>query len=292
MHKFLITTTLLLLLFSCGQESSASYDNYASKEAMPTPDQYEELATSLDKDEMATEMKEESMPSTSNNADGEVKSNRKIIYTANARMRVDSLEKSVAYISRLVNQSGGFVSSQRMEDNTYSKSATLVLRLPVKHFTGQVDRLLELGNFVDHQEINSHDVSAEWVDLESRLATKRMVRDRYIDILRNRAKKVEDILAAEEKIRVITEEIEAREGRLRYLQDQVEMSTFTLEVYQTQEVRETPPEYVRHFGHEILDSLGNGLFFIKHLFLGLLSIWPVFLLIPLIVWGWRKWRRS
>lgn len=291
MPKIISTLILLLTFFACSESyegaTSASVDNY----------DYEETESSL-KQEM--DLDQVTAPSTSPPPPAgesaelpkiEQAGNRKIIYTAEARMRVDSLEDALARINRIVELTGGFLSNQEMRDDTYRKTATLTLRLPVNNFTGSVNRILEIGNFLESQSLNSMDVSTEWLDLESRLATKREVRDRYIDILRKRAKKVEDILAAEDKIRRITEEIEAKEGRLRYLRDQVSMSTFTLSIYETQEVREVPPTYVRHFGHEIMDALGNGLYIIKGLLLGVLSIWPLLLLVVPVVWVYRKWKR-
>ncbi|MEM6772262.1 MAG: DUF4349 domain-containing protein, partial [Bacteroidota bacterium] len=135
------------------------------------------------------------------------------------------------------------------------------------------------------------DVTAEWLDLESRLQTKRDVRDRYIAILRNQAKKVEDILNAEDKIRVITEEIEAKEGRLRYLRDQVSLSTLTLELYETREYRDVGPVTKRSFGSELIAALANGWELVRMLVLGLISIWPLLLLGTGIVWGVRRWRK-
>lgn len=281
MHRFIPLIVLLICCFGCQSDASATYESKAGDFA---PQMEESI-------EIERPRTAEPPPPSGDGGALPQQVNRKIIYTANARMRVDSLEAALQKIAEQVGTAGGFISSQRIDDNSYQKTATLVLRLPVTGFSGQVNQLLKLGNFIDHQALNSQDVSAEWIDLESRLATKREVRERYIEILRKRATKVEDILAAEDKIRAITEEIEAREARLRYLRDQVNMSTFTLEVYQTQEVRTPPPAYVRHFGHEILDSLDNGLSFIKYLLLGVLSIWPLFLLVPFGVWGWRKWRR-
>jgi len=55
--------------------------------------------------------------------------------------------------------------------------------------------------YTDYKNINSNDVTEEFTDITIRLKTKKEVRDRYIDILRNKAKTVKDILDAEDKIR-------------------------------------------------------------------------------------------
>ena len=66
--------------------------------------------------------------------------------------------------------------------------------------------------FLDKEDITSNDVTAEFVDIESRLKTKKEVRNRYITILKTKTGKVKDIIQAEEAIRKITEEIEVKEG--------------------------------------------------------------------------------
>lgn len=216
--------------------------------------------------------------------------NRKIIYTGSIRMQVDSLNLAMAQVTELVNKTGGFISNQHITNDHYEKEAKLIIRLPVEGFQPAMNSVTQLAKFVNSQNLDSRDVSAQWIDLESRLKTKRDVRDRYIEVLRKRAAKVEDILAAEEKIRVITEEIEAKEGQLRYLRDQVSLSTLELTMYQTQEYRSEPVTYRKGFGQKIIDSLSGGFIFIQELFLFALSIWPLYLLIPILVWVYRKWK--
>lgn len=294
MQKFIIFLSLLSLLFACEQQS-AGYAEASVENASPAMEE-SSRATSLAKTSGEVEEDQQypgaptaTPPSSDQQA---ATTNRKIIYTATARIRVDSLHLALPQVMALVNQSGGFLSNQFIQDNTYNKTATLEIRLPVKDFGATVEEILALGNFVDEQNLNSRDVSAEWVDLESRLATKRLVRDRYVEILRNQARKVEDILAAEEKIRVITEEIEAKESQLRYLRDQVSLSTFTLTMYETKSYQDAPPTYVRSFGQELLDALENGLGLIKGILYGALSIWPLFFLLPLFLWMYRRWRKG
>ncbi|MEM9928440.1 MAG: DUF4349 domain-containing protein, partial [Bacteroidota bacterium] len=158
------------------------------------------------------------------------------------------------------------------------------MRLPAEQLNGTLDFLPSIAAQIDQQNLDSRNVTAQWMDLEARLQTKRDVRDRYIDILRNRAQKVEDILNAEDKIRVITEEIEAKEGQLRYLRDQVSLSTLTLHLYETVEYRDTGQTYTRSFGSKLGDSLANGWTLVQELILGLVAIWPLLLLIPGGIW--------
>jgi hypothetical protein len=202
----------------------------------------------------------------------------RIIYTASARARVENLDSALAQVTRLIARSGGYLSSQHRSNSSYEHTAMLDIRLPADKLNATLAFLPSISLGIDYQNLDSRDVTAEWLDLESRLQTKRDVRDRYIDILRNKAQKVEDILNAEDKIRIITEEIEAKEGRLRYLRDQVSLSTLTLELYETQEYRDTGETYTRSFGNKLLASLAFGWELVQQLLLFLISIWPLLLL--------------
>ena len=90
-------------------------------------------------------------------------------------------------------------------------------------------------------------MTEEFIDIEQRLKNKKEVQRRYIEILQNKAKTVEDVLAAEDKIRIIQEEIESREGRLRYLKDNIALSTINIEMYQELEQGEAEIVYEKGF---------------------------------------------
>jgi len=217
---------------------------------------------------------------------------QKIIYTASARAQVENLDTALARMTQMIAQSGGFISSQHRSNSTYEHAAQLTIRLPAGKLDGALAFLPQISEQIDYQNLDSRDVTAQWLDLETRLQTKRDVRDRYIDILRNRAQKVEDILNAEDKIRVITEEIESKEGQLRYLRDQVSLSTLTLELYETVEYRDTGETYTRSFGSKLLASLVFGWELVQDLLLGVLAIWPLLILGLLGVWLFRRWRKK
>lgn len=272
--------------------SEGSYAPAVEKQATTAPDAYYDEAEAVPLTEEIDGNQGSSDQQPSQPAPDTRNRQTKIIYTADVRMQVDNLSEQLTEITNIVSASGGFIGSKHISDNRYRKEASLQIRLPINQFQPSLDNITALATFVDYQNLDSRDVTAEWIDLESRLATKREVRDRYIEILRNRAQKVEDILNAEEKIRRITEEIEAKEGRLRYLRDQVQLSTLSLTVYETQEYRESPETYRKSFGQQIISALSTGWELIQSLLLGLLTIWPILLMVPGLLWLWRRWRKK
>jgi hypothetical protein len=282
MIRTLITFSLLFVLLACGGNS------FDAAESIPE-DYVEANVKMADEYDMASPQRAEPGASPS---EIPVKREAKIIYTAGARARVENLDTALVQVAKLVADAGGYIASQHRRNNNYEHTAEMQIRLPAEALGPTLEFLPTMTRQIDYQNLDSRDVTEEWLDLESRLQTKRDVRDRYIEILRNRAQKVEDILNAEEKIRVITEEIEAKEGRLRYLRDQVAMSTFTLELYETQEYRETGDTYRRSFGSQIVAALADGWRIVKELFLMVITIWPLLILGGLGVWWWRRRKKK
>lgn len=311
LKTFLCTCALALMLFACGNSSGNEYTRDMAPSSTVSVEkgyfddgtvEYDVSVTNpgiLDDESDDVEMQaprtvEPPVPPSDQRAPSPKAQPRqqRIIYTAAARARVEQLDSALASITRVITQNGGYLSSQHRSNSTYEHTAQLTIRLPADKLNGTLEFLPQVAAEIDYQNLDSRDVTAEWLDLESRLQTKRDVRDRYIDILRNRAQKVEDILNAEDKIRVITEEIEAKEGRLRYLRDQVSLSTLTLQLYETVEYRSTGPTVTRGFGSKFMDSLAFGGQMVQDILLGLVAIWPLLILAALVFFLFRRWRRK
>ena len=261
---------IILFAISCQANSekniSASPENYM--ESQPAP--------SYEKKDM-----------DKSGESGAIPVKRKIIKTAEVRMEVKNLDMSSKYVQRLVERYDGFVSNLNMANSNYELSAEVSLKVPFKHFQTLLDSIKKQAVFLNYERIHTDDVTEEYFDIQTRLKTKKEVRDRYIDILRNKAKNVKDILLAEDKIRVIQEEIEAAEGRLKFLSTNVSMSTVTVELYQKIEYKPSPDTYSSSFWNRLGRSFKNGLQFFEELTLGLISIWPLLLIFGLL-FGFRK----
>ncbi|MFT5997949.1 MAG: hypothetical protein ACI81P_000394 [Neolewinella sp.] len=291
--RTVLSTLLAVLLFACGNESMAKYESLSGSAMSVERSSAEEMAEYSMEDEMDMDIPQTAPAATPPPQDQTREPNvrqQKIIYTAAARAQVENLDTALARVTRMITQNGGYLSSQHRSNSTYEHTAQLTIRLPAGELEGALALLPQISSQIDYQNLDSRDVTAQWLDLETRLQTKRDVRDRYIDILRNRAQKVEDILNAEDKIRVITEEIESKEGQLRYLRDQVSLSTLQLELYETVEYRDTGETYTRSFGSKLVTSLAYGWELVQDLLLGALAIWPLLVLGILGVWFFRRWK--
>ncbi|MEL6656304.1 MAG: DUF4349 domain-containing protein [Bacteroidota bacterium] len=203
-----------------------------------------------------------------------------LIRTANCRMEVENIESEIDQVEHLLTPRQGYIANLTWRNSTQQREATLTLRVPAQHFSWTLDTLTKLGKVIDSQDINTQDVTEEYVDIQNRLDTKKVVRDRYEAILRGRAKTIDEILQTEKQLLQIQEEIEAKEGRLRYLSQRAVMSTITLELYEKVEVVVAQVEVSgwQEFRGQAVDRLSYSIAVGKEILLGLLSIWPLVLL--------------
>lgn len=293
MQRLMVLLILCTLIFhSCSHESNHRFEpDMDMVETTSMNDDFIEEQESVDEGFKENGNFKNNIPRKSNKP-----IERKIIRNAQINMQVEDIQKAFPKIERIVRYWNGYISSSNMQNNSNRMSNSIVIRIPNE----SLDTLLRLiegqSIFINHSSISSTDVTEEFIDIESRLKTKKEVRERYLEILSKKAKTVEDVLLAEEQIRVLTEEIEAKEGRLRYLQNRVGLSTLTLSIYQKVKYAPTPVVYEITFLTKIKKAFINGWNIVLGILLGLVNIWPLVILFSLIIWKrkaiWGKIRRK
>ncbi|MFI5142111.1 MAG: DUF4349 domain-containing protein, partial [Bacteroidia bacterium] len=103
---------------------------------------------------------------------------------------------------------------------------------------------------------------------------------KYKEIL-VRASTIKDILQVQENIRVLQEEIESKEGRLKYLNDQVAYSTLDVTLFKEIAYVYKPQE-PDSFKERVKSALNSGWMVIVDFALWLIKVWPQ-LLIALVL---------
>ncbi len=269
MKKILLGLFTLIFVVSCQD---------ASKESFATE--------AMDAEIMEAPMTEQS-PNVAMTAI-KIPDTRKIIWTGNLELQVKNVDTVTKKISKICDKYGAFVSDMSLTNTNYEISNNITVRVKSKDFTKLISDIKGSSIFIRRVEINSNDVTEEFIDIESRLKTKKEVRERYIDILKNKAGEIKDVIAAEEAIRTITEEIEAKEGRLRYLSNKVDLSTVNTLIFQKVDFKSEPNVYEKPYVTKMVEALKNGWAMVTEILLFVLNIWPFILGFVLIVWK-RKW---
>ncbi len=211
-----------------------------------------------------------------------------VIKTGNMTIQVKDLDRAKEDVLQKVKSHKGFTSAADYTDYSYQKTQTITIRVISSNFENLMKDLGSIG-YIESQSQNSQDVSEEFVDIEARLKTKKEVENRYTQLLKE-AKTISEILEIEEKLRVIREEIEAKEGRLRYLKDQVSLSTIHLTLTQKLENYSKPPE--RSFFSRLAENMGEGWSDFLSVVVGIMRLWVFWLVITGIIFGFVKWKKT
>lgn len=127
---------------------------------------------------------------------------------------------------------GGYVaasSSSAESDNLTSGSITI--RIPASAFEKAATELKRLGK-VKALNIQSQDVSEEYVDLESRLRHWRSQESILLNLMQ-KAQTIGDSIAVQNQLSQIQQQIEQITGRLNFLKNQTELSTIELTITET-----------------------------------------------------------
>jgi len=205
----------------------------------------------------------------------QIKIPSKIRKTANLNITVDDYKKARTEIEKIIKTSNSYIGNENEQNSTYSITNDMVIRVVNKDFEGMVNRLLGVATNVNSKNISAEDVTAQFVDIQSRLKSKKEIEKRYLDIL-NKASKVTDVLEIEQKLGEIREEIEAKEGELKYLGDQVDYSTINLTFHQDFEY--TPADKPGFFGR-IGNAFGNGWNGFLSFLVGIVYAWPLWIIL-------------
>lgn len=277
--KKLSILLVVLAFISCSNSSMSSEDFGFAEKAMSA----EASQMEYDIEEQASSYSNEA---SSGQRQKEANIERKIIRTANLSMQVKNVEKSTAVIEQLIKQKGGFISSVNLSSSGSYINNSITIRIPNEKLDTLLGVIGQEAIHIDRKSINAQDVTEEFVDIQIRLKTKKDVRDRYVEVLRKKASTVEEILNAEERIRIIQEEIESKEGRLRFLSNQVSLSTIHLNIYQN----DGKGLVSKSYGSKLGQAFFNGWENIKGFIIAIVNIWPFWILIGILFYFGRNWR--
>jgi hypothetical protein len=203
-------------------------------------------------------------------------------------LKVDDLEQARNNINALISRHNGYFANEGLINSDYESAYRLKIRLPSVSFEKFIAEVESGDGEVTFKNIQARDVTAEFIDLETRLSSKREYLKKYNDLLKQ-AKSVNDILEIEEKARVIQEEIESSEGRLRYLSDQVSLSTLDLTLSK-EKVFKYHPAKRDNFAERLKQSLASGWLGFVDFLIFLIKLWPFWIIVAMVVWLFRKIR--
>ncbi len=292
MKKLLIAAVILAAAVACGEASSSSHQPLSLSEG--TAKQAPDKSTAALPPGQTSYAPNQPAPTP---IQGPL-----VIRQAQLTVSVTSgsFDSKLTDVRHLVELEQGFIAGTDAQVNPQLsddriRTGVISFMVPAKNFDETIDALAKLGK-VQNEHISGQDVSAQYVDLQARLANAEAQRNAMAALLQ-RAQSVNDIIAIQNQLGQITQQIEQLKGQIQYLDHNTSFSTVTVNIVEAGAPAPAAANDNWGFVTAISDAAHNFVTTINYLITGLGAIGPVLLLLALAYFVWRRlgspmWRRA
>ncbi|WP_210468926.1 DUF4349 domain-containing protein [Sporosarcina sp. 6E9] len=239
MKKKLVWTWLIVIIFvfmtACSsndfmKEDKGKYE-VTAESSLSNDMESAQDSSGAESDESGADAGEESEIEAGKQV-SKVSTNRMIIHQAGLQLNVKDFEKAEKNIEKRVHEYGGYI----VESNVYreddeSVSGHMTVRIPEKHFQKFLTATEGEAADILERTVTGQDVTEQYVDLASRVKSKRAVETRLLDFMSD-AEKTEDLLKISSDLASIQEEIEVIVGKMNYLENQTSYSTIDISMFE------------------------------------------------------------
>ncbi|MEA9414410.1 DUF4349 domain-containing protein [Flavobacterium sp. PL02] len=277
--KFGMTTVVIIaLLFSCKKADTYQEDS-AAESSTSTSDIVSSSAAVEKKD-----------------------SNHKFIRTADIKFKVKNVAKSTYAIENATVKFGGFVTYTNLQSTVHDEIQTkisqdstlqttkysvindITIRVPNTQLDTVIKTIAKQIDFLDYRVIKADDVSLKL--LSNQLAQNRNAENnkRIENAIDTKGKKINDVMEAENTLAAQKEQNDSSKIEKLSLNDQINFSTITLQLYQNQSLKqEVVPSkdnntYKPNIGIEIIDALKSGWYILQGIIVFFINLWPFILI--------------
>lgn len=157
--------------------------------------------------------------------------NRKMIYTANVTMKVESFAEGEERVANAIFQTGGYIVQFADSQTNGRAGSTYVIKVPSSGFSSFLDELKQIPHLSFERQMEGNDVSEEYVDLEARLKANEALEARLLSFM-DKATNSDDLVHISNEVARVQQTIEQIKGRMRYLDQNVAYSTVNLRLYE------------------------------------------------------------
>lgn len=213
---------------------------------------------------------------------------KKMIKTGTMRLEVKNFRNSSTRVHNTIRQLGGYIAQEEQSTSNERTETVITIKVPVDQFENMINQLPAEEDKVLERKITTEDVTGDIVDTQARLETKKQLRAKYLEFLKE-SKKMEDILQVQNSVNNVQQEIESAAGRVQSLSRQALFSTIHLTFYQPvagYTAADADPSFLTRVGN----AFKTGGSWIADLFVGMISVWPLLLLVSVIYFGWKRVR--
>ncbi len=225
-------------------------------------------------------------------------STRKFIRTADLKFKVKDVTKSTYAIENITNKFNGFVTytnlqstitekfetniskDSTLETTKYTVENSITIRVPNTRLDTVIKSIAKQIDFLDYRVIKADDVSLKMLSnqmAQNRSSNQEKRVEKAID---TKGKKINDIIEAENTLANQKEQKDNSKLDNLSLNDQVNFSTLTIEIYQHESLKQQMHAsskdanfYKPNIGIRILDSLSSGWYVLLNIIAFIFEIW-------------------
>lgn len=215
---------------------------------------------------------------------------KKIIKTATVKIEVKDFKSYNDNFHKTLKQYGAYIAQEDQSITNERSENVVAIKVPVEQFENLMNQLTGSNDKVVEKKITTDDVTSEVVDTKSRLEAKKEMRQKYLEFLKA-SKNMEEVIQVQNEINNIQEQMESATGRVNYLSHEALYSTINITFFQPVDGFK-PTDENPSFFTRVVHAFTTGGSWIADLFVGLISIWPLWLGISVCIIGWKKIKSS
>lgn len=264
MKKLLLCLVMILLIFgqACKNANTKSRNVEGSTQSRVNS---ESLNINLDKETKANTVDLSSSDTT-----------RKLTKEATISFETNDYKTTCLAIRELIAKYRGQIIEESNTKRTNSElEAIYDVRIPSKSFDLFLRELESVDGKMVDKRIKIEDITADYLDVQSRLKSKKELEARYLQLLA-KATKVTEMLEIEKQLNEQRTEIESIEGRFKFMQHEVANNLLHITISETKTA-------TSGFFGRTLKAFSNGWSIFVHFLIGLLTLWP-FILVGFVIW--------
>ncbi len=208
---------------------------------------------------------------------------RMLIRAGELRFSTDDIEKTKAITKQLITHHGAIITNETYNNFENRIEYNYQIQVPQTKFDSLYNSLGKIADKVDVSNINTSDVTEEFVDVSARMKTKKSLEARYQQIL-NAAKNVKEMLEIERELYTVRADIESMQSRINFINKQVQYNTIQLVFYENQVGKISSNGFFNRLGNSFINSFR----LIGDILVNLVYLWPFIILILIAFWWFKK----
>lgn len=156
-----------------------------------------------------------------------------IIKNATLNLVVNKPLEAVGAITHLTEGAGGYVVSSETFEASYSgqksQEAKMELRVPADKLTPVLEQIRGMAVEIQSDSVSGQDVTADYVDLQSRLGNLE-AKEKQLQTILEQTTNSDDVLKVFDKLSETRQEIERIKGQMKYYEQSAAFSSITLDL--------------------------------------------------------------